>query len=389
VGVENHILKDLHKKLAIDGLTFVLENGEVLTGGTERFRITFRDSLPKNQFLADPQMALAEAYMDGRVDITGNFREFIETLYLSQANFMQSGVAAKLLKKVAANTIKKSQQNVEHHYDIGNDFYKLWLDRKLIYSCAYFKDPQDDLDMAQRQKIEHSLKKLCLKPGDRLLDIGCGWGELMLTAAKNYGVQACGVTLSHEQRKRVEERIEEEGMTGRVSVELADYRDLKDHSFNKIISIGMVEHVGKKHLPEYFAAAYRLLTENGVFMLHSITGPKDGGMNEWINKYIFPGGYIPAIKELVTEAADAGFLITDLESLRRHYGLTLIHWAKNFEEHLDEVRQSKDERFIRMWRMYLNACAASFNVANIDLHQMVLTKGLCDDRPWTREYLHL
>jgi cyclopropane-fatty-acyl-phospholipid synthase len=385
--IENNILKGLHKKLAIDGLTFVLENGETLENGQERFKIVFHGNLPEKQFLANAQTALAEAYMDGIIDIEGNIRELIEAFYLSPSNFMKSVPVTEWLKKMAGNSVKASRENAERHYDIGNDFYKIWLDRSMSYSCAYFKNPDDDLDTAQRQKIEHSLKKLCLKPGDRLLDIGCGWGELILTAAKKYGVETCGVTLSSEQYKTVRERIAEEGLTERVSVELADYRDMKNRGFNKIVSIGMVEHVGKENLPKFFDVVHRLMPEKGVFMLHSITSPNEGGNNEWTNKYIFPGGYVPGIKELVAGAAESGFMLADAESLRRHYGLTLIHWAENFEAHLGEISNTKDERFVRMWRMYLNAGAASFNVGNIDIHQMVLLKGLYDDLPWTREYL--
>jgi cyclopropane-fatty-acyl-phospholipid synthase len=387
VWIENDILKHLHKKLAIDGLTFVLKNGEVLENGLERFKIVFHGSLPEKQFLANAQTAIAEAYMDGVIDIEGNIRELIEAFYLSPSNFMKSVPITEWLKKMAGHSVKASRENAERHYDIGNDFYKIWLDRSMSYSCAYFKNPADDLDTAQQQKIGRSLKKLCLKPGDRLLDIGCGWGELILTTAKKYGVEAYGVTLSSEQYKKVRERIAEEGLTERVSVELADYRDMKSRGFNKIVSIGMVEHVGKENIPKFFDVVHRLMPEKGVFMLHSITSPNEGGNNEWTNKYIFPGGYVPGIKELVAGAAESGFLLTDAESLRRHYGLTLIHWAKNFEAHLDEIRSAKDERFVRMWRLYLNAGAASFNVGNVDIHQMVLTKGLYDDLPWTREYL--
>ncbi|MDR3288508.1 MAG: cyclopropane-fatty-acyl-phospholipid synthase family protein [Peptococcaceae bacterium] len=388
MGMENSILKEFHKKLNVAGLTFVLENGEVLTNGDERFKLTFRGALPKNKFIADAQMALADAYMDGLIEIEGDLRELIEQLYKTQAEFMYANPVANLIKKTVANSIKKSHKNAEHHYDIGNDFYKLWLDQAMIYSCAYFKNENDTLDTAQQQKIAHSLKKLCLKQGDRLLDIGCGWGQLIFSAAREYGVEATGVTLSQEQYKKVKESIEADGLGGRVAVELTDYRDVKNRSFNRIISIGMLEHVGKKNLREYFDTAYRLLEDGGVFLLHSITGPNEGGTNEWINKYIFPGGYIPGIKEVVQGAAESGFMITDMESLRRHYGRTLIHWTENFESQLEEVRKTKDERFIRMWRMYLNACAASFNTGNIDIHQLVLTKGLANDIPWTREYLY-
>jgi cyclopropane-fatty-acyl-phospholipid synthase len=245
VWIENDILKHLHKKLAIEGLTFALKNGEALENGHERFKIVFHGSQPEKQFLANAQTAIAEAYMDEVIDIEGNIRELIEAFYLSPSNFMKSVPITEWLKKMAGHSVKASRENAEHHYDIGNDFYKIWLDRNMSYSCAYFKNPADDLDTTQQQKIEHSLKKLCLKPGDRLLDIGCGWGELILTAAKEYGVEAYGVTLSSEQYKKVRERIAEEGLTERVSVELADYRDMKSRGFN-LISRKFTYHTFKR-----------------------------------------------------------------------------------------------------------------------------------------------
>ncbi|WP_143323986.1 cyclopropane-fatty-acyl-phospholipid synthase family protein, partial [Clostridium sp. BL-8] len=207
--------------------------------------------------------------------------------------------------------------------DIGNDFYKLWLDDTMTYSCGYFKSKDDSLIQAQKNKVEHILKKLNLKEGETLLDIGCGWGELITSAAKKYKVKAMGITLSAEQLEKVKERIKNEGLEDLVEVQLVDYRELKNRTFDKVVSVGMLEHVGQDHLKEYFASVNNLLNDKGVSLLHCITSTEIGGNNTWINKYIFPGGYIPAVKELVNCMSDVGFSLNDAENLRLHYGRTL------------------------------------------------------------------
>jgi cyclopropane-fatty-acyl-phospholipid synthase len=289
---------------------------------------------------------------------------------------------------MATNNIKNSRKNIEFHYDIGNDFYKLWLDDTMTYSCGYFKSKNDSLTQAQRNKVEHILEKLNLKEGETLLDIGCGWGELIISAAKKYKVKAMGITLSSEQLNKVNERIKKEGLEDLVAVQIVDYRELKNRTFDKIVSVGMLEHVGQDHLGEYFSAVKNLLNDNGVSLLHCITATDVGGNNTWINKYIFPGGYIPAVKELINFMSDEEFNLIDAENLRLHYGRTLEHWAENFEKALPEIRKTKDETFIRMWRLYLNACAASFNCGNISIHQFLFNKGVNNDLPWTRDYMY-
>ena len=272
----------------------------------------------------------------------------------------------------------------------GNDFYKLWLDETMTYSCGYFCSGEDSLAKAQENKVEYILKKLNLKEGQTLLDIGCGWGGLILAAARKYKVKVLGVTLSAEQYAAVENRIEEEGLCGLAEVQRIDYREIRDRKFDRIVSVGMLEHVGKDHLHEYFSHVNQLLAKGGLSLLHCISGihESEGGTNSWINKYIFPGGYIPSIQELVGHMSKEGFHLIDAESLRRHYGRTLEHWAANFETALPEIRKNKEDSFIRMWRLYLNSCAASFNTGNIDIHQLVFTKGINDHIPWCRDYLY-
>lgn len=356
--------------------------------GDPKFRIVFYEPVPKGEVIKDPSMTLGEAYMDKKIDIEGSVQDVIESLYNNKDSFISNGDKYSKLIKILPNTIKKSKNDIKYHYDIGNDFYKLWLDKTMTYSCGYFKSENDTLEEAQNNKVEHILKKLSIKKDNTLLDIGCGWGNLIIKAAKEYGAKALGVTLSEEQFKACKERIKKEGLEGKVDVILQDYREIKNKTFDRIVSVGMIEHVGKKNIHEYFEAINKLLNDGGISLLHCITGIKTGGTNTWINNYIFPGGYVPAIRELVDNIAEQNFYIVDVESLRRHYGRTLENWTRNFENSIDEVKKMKDERFIRMWRMYLNACAASFNCGNIDIHQFLFTKGINSDIPWTREYMY-
>ena len=357
--------------------------------GDTKFRIILREPIPKSEIIGDSIMAFGEAYMHGRIEIEGSIRDVIESLFKNQDSFLYQSPAYLKLVKFISNGIKKSKENTQFHYDIGNDFYRLWLDDTLTYSCAYFKSPKDNLVQAQKNKVDHILRKLNLQEGQRLLDIGCGWGELILAAAQKYHVKALGITLSQEQYEQVRSQIEHEHLKDWVDVQLLDYREIKDQVFDRVVSVGMLEHVGKEHLGEYFATVQKLLVDGGISLLHSITGRDEKGTNSWINKYIFPGGYIPMVSELIRQMESHDFYLLDVESLRSHYTRTLEHWAHNFEQALPKIRESKDESFIRMWRLYLQSFAASFNCGNIDLHQFLFSKGPNNHLPWTRDYIYL
>ncbi|EMA6343746.1 class I SAM-dependent methyltransferase [Bacillus cytotoxicus] len=387
--VEEMFYRKILENLFSDPIEVTLWDGKTVQYGEGEplFQITFHKPLSKKELAKDPSIAFGEAYMNGDIELKGDLEKAIESIYKSQESFLGNSKLQYFTSKWNFSK-KKNKEDITHHYDIGNDFYKLWLDDTMTYSCAYFQHPDDSLTTAQHNKVNHILKKLNLRKGDTLLDIGCGWGELITAAAKQYGVKAMGVTLSEEQYAKTTERIKQEGLTDLVEVALLDYRDITNRKFDKIVSVGMIEHVGKDRITEYFHTVNRLLTDGGVSVLHCITSPTDGATNGWIEKYIFPGGYVPAVSELITNITNQKMFLVDVESLRRHYGKTLEHWAKNFENALDEIRKTKDERFIRMWRLYLNACAASFYTGNIDLHQFVFTKGINDDIPWTRAYMY-
>lgn len=386
--MDKQLLKRLLKNLFSHTCAIQFWDGEemILGKGEIRFRIILKEPLSITDILTNPSVTFGEAYMNKKLEFEGSIQEIIESVYGNPKSFLRyKGKFSKIIKPIK-NTLQNSKENVRYHYDIGNDFYRLWLDKSMTYSCGYFTSDTDTLEQAQSNKVEYILRKLNLKEGCTLLDIGCGWGELVITAAKKYKVKALGITLSREQMDRARERIKEEGLEGYVKIAQMDYRQLQK-KFDRVVSVGMIEHVGKEYLPEYFKNVHALLKEGGISLLHCITSLK-GGTNRWIDKYIFPGGYLPSIRELVSHITEEGFYLIDVESLRRHYAKTLEYWATNFEASIPEIRKTKDESFIRMWRLYLNSCAASFRMGNIDIHQFLFTKGLADEIPWTRDYLY-
>lgn len=390
MDINKNIYKSFGKNLFTVPYDIKFWDGEVIHfgNGESKFKIIFNEALSKSNILADPSLALGEAFMNKKIDVEGSIKDVIESFYNNKDSFLKNSSDFLGIKKLIKNNITKSKENIKFHYDIGNDFYKLWLDETMTYSCGYFKSPNDSLIDSQRNKVKHILKKLNIKAGDTLLDIGCGWGELIITAAKDYKVKAMGITLSTEQYNKVKERIDAEGLNDLVEVQLIDYRNLKNKKFDRIVSVGMIEHVGKDYIEEYFKAVYNLLNDNGISLLHGITGRDEFSVNSWLNKYIFPGGYLPSISKLVNTITDGGFYLIDLESIRMHYAITLEHWAKNFENSLPEIEKIKDETFIRMWWLYLNACIASFESGNIDIHQLLFTKGANNQIPLTRSYIY-
>lgn len=358
--------------------------------GESKFKIFINHELSKRDILKDPFLTLGEAYMKNIIDFQGNIQEIIESVYKKRDSFLNKSHLFEKLYNITSHSIKKSRKDIEYHYDLGNDFYELWLDKTMSYSCAYFKNEENTLYESQLNKIDYILKKLNLMPGYTLLDIGCGWGELIITAAKKYGVKALGITLSNEQVKKVEERIKENNLEGQVEVKLMDYRELLNtgERFERIVSVGMIEHVGRKNIPRYIKDINGLLKQEGIALLHCITAQIESEPNQWIKKYIFPGGYIPSIRELVYSMGENDLHLIDLESLRLHYKKTLECWAGNFENQQDKIKEMEDETFIRMWRLYLNACAASFHYGVMDIHQFLVTKGLNNGIPMAREYLY-
>ena len=365
-----------------DGETVHFGEGESIA------KIIMHELIPIKEIVAHASLTFGEAYMDGKIEIQGNLQELVTLAYRSQDSFFNNSKFSKLIPK-HSHSEKVSKNDVQSHYDIGNDFYEMWLDKTMTYSCAYFASESDTLEDAQMNKVRHILNKLHAQEGETLLDIGCGWGTLLFTAAKEYGLKATGVTLSQQQYDFVSDKIKAEGLTGQVTVYLEDYRELKEQ-YDHVTSVGMFEHVGKENLAAYFSKIDQLLVENGTALIHGITGQHKGaGVDAWINKYIFPGGYIPNLAENIDHIMDAHLQVDDLEPLRRHYQKTLEIWADNFHDVSESVISRYGERFYRMWDLYLQACAASFESGNIDVVQYLLTKGASSTNlPMTRSYIY-
>ncbi|HGI3293271.1 TPA: class I SAM-dependent methyltransferase [Streptococcus agalactiae] len=391
--MDSLIIKQLIKSTFDIPLQVTYPNGNIETynGSNPHVKLKLNKNFSVSELSKDPSIVLGEAVMDGDIEIYGSIQELILSAYRCGDSFLRNSKFSKLIPKQFHDK-KHSKSDIQKHYDIGNDFYKLWLDDTMTYSCAYFKHENDSLEQAQLNKVHHILNKLNAQPGGKLLDIGCGWGTLIITAAKEYGLNATGITLSEEQASFITKLIKEEGLENKVTVLIKDYRDIRE-TYDYITSVGMFEHVGKENLSQYFQTISKRLNINGLALIHGITGQVGGnhgsGTNSWINKYIFPGGYIPRLTENLNHIASAGLQIADLEPLRRHYQKTLELWTKNFHNALPEVQKTHDKRFINMWDLYLQSCAASFESGNIDIFQYLLSKGVSKDTmPMTRDYMY-
>jgi cyclopropane-fatty-acyl-phospholipid synthase len=361
--------------------------------GEPVFKIKFNETLSFNEIRKSPQLKLGEAYMDSKIDIEGSLKKLIEVGGQNVKNLYNKIEEYKIDKII--NTEKEisyseQEQGVREHYDIGNDFFSLWQDETMTYSCAYFKNENDPLKTAQMQKIDHILKKINLSEDEKLLDIGCGWGSLALRAAEKYNVKVVGITLSSEQEAEAKRRVKEKKLDDKIEIRRQDFRDLAEENpeFDKIVSVGMFEHVGQEYIPEYFECVNKMLKKGGLSLLHSITHLKEQPTHPWLKKYIFPWGYIPSLREIVWELPEHSFHLLDVEDIGYHYSITAEKWLDNFEEVSDKVRDKFDERFERMWRLFLMGSTFTFRYAGTSVHQLLFSKGKKIDLPLTREYIY-
>lgn len=357
------------------------------------FSIHIKNKAVLRRMFFDPSIGFGEGYMCGDIEVAGDLQQVV------RIGLISSNMAQRNRKKSLFNTFKQTilerntksadRRFISYHYDLGNDFYQLWLDPRMVYSCAYYKNDSYSLEQAQIEKIRLCCQKLQLKSNEHLLDIGCGWGSLLITAAKEFGIQGVGITLSREQLEYGRKQIVQEGLENQLQLELLDYRDLPrlHRTFDKVVSVGMFEHVGKPNIPLFLESACKVLRPAGLFLLHTIGKTVEEPTNSWIRKYIFPGCYLPDIGSIMKHCTRMGLSFIDCENMRLHYSKTLDSWREQFEKNEIKVRSMFDERFIRMWRFYLAGCSAVFRYGGIHLFQLLFSAGVRNDLPLTREWL--
>lgn len=400
---------------------------------TPEFTLGFeRPGALKRMLLPPSELSVVEAFISGDVEIEGKMES---AMYLGDAigsRLQAPGQFARLLRKLVAlpndpstapsdlkgtrfsrgiarvlpNRRPGDEKAIQYHYDVGNDFYQLWLDPRMVYTCAYFRHPDDDLETAQLAKLDHICRKLRLEPGMRMLDVGCGWGALIMHAAQNYGVEAVGITLSKAQATLGTQRIAAAGLADRCRIELRDYRDLDEsQKFDRAASVGMMEHVREDLQPGYFDSVYRVLAPGGLFLNHTIVSVArsrpDSVMDRlkgrlwrrdaFIDKYVFPEGRLVAVSSVMASAERVGFELRDVESLREHYAMTLRHWIAGLEAHSDQLIKIAGERIYRVWRLYMSSGAFGFSSGRMNLIQALLVKPDREGRsemPLTRDYMY-
>ncbi|MDB0046254.1 cyclopropane-fatty-acyl-phospholipid synthase family protein [Candidatus Pelagibacter sp.] len=342
-----------------------------------------------------PDLYFGEAYANGDIVIEdGTLTDFLDIVLMNigrgEINFF-----TRLINKLSGsyryltnfNFIKKSKMNVAHHYDLSDELYDLFLDPKRQYSCAYFKNENDTLENAQNNKIQHIIKKLNIQPNQKILDIGCGWGLLAIDIAKSANCEVTGITLSENQLAYCVKKAKELNMENQVRFKLIDYREL-DEKFDRIVSVGMFEHVGRKFYKKFFRQVEKLLNNDGVSLIHtigSVNPPRDP--HPWVTKYIFPGGYTPSLSEITTPVEKAGLIVSDIEVLKLHYSHTLRHWKENCIKNKAQIIEMFDERFFRMWEFYLTGCEIAFKWGDQVVYQLQLTKSYTST-PITRDYIY-
>jgi cyclopropane-fatty-acyl-phospholipid synthase len=388
-------IEQLRAQVALP-LRIELWNGRQFDFGSEHKVKVSIPTVAALRFFISPNLSkLGEAFVEGHIQVEGTPDHVFKV-----AEGLARGVAEKMpsaFRWVSRHTRGVDRAAIAYHYDVSDDFYSLFLDPGMVYSCAYFKNESDSLELAQNQKLDHLLNKLRLKPGEKFLDIGSGWGALVLRAAQKYGAIVTGITLSKNQFEYSQKKIAQAGLADRCQVLLCDYRDLGgDHAYDKIASVGMFEHVGLKNLPLYFSAIHRLLKEDGLVLNHGITTTDvesrwmGMGAGDFIDRYVFPQGELPHISLATREMSGAGLEVLDVESLRRHYARTCDAWSKNLEKNSVEALRIAGERRYRIWQIYLAGCAYGFSKGWMNLYQVLCSKSTNSSltgHPLTRDYM--
>jgi len=373
-------------------ISVVLWDGTELTNTQAPVSVlTINDRQALIALLMDPEYNFGDLYSVGRVDVQGNFTEFLETVYLAIQKCASKSSWHRLMAwrhHPRTNSLRGSRGNVTHHYDLSNDFYKRWLDSEAMqYTCAYFPRRDMTLEQAQIAKLHHVCRKLQLKPGDTVVEAGCGWGGLARFMAKHYGVKVRAFNISHEQVVFARSKALEQGLADQVEYVEDDYRNIQGQ-YDVFVSVGMLEHVGAPHFRSLGDVIARTLKDDGRGLIHSIGRNSPGLMNSWIEKRIFPGAYPPSLREMMDIFEPHDLSVLDVENLRLHYSKTLEHWLQRFEDCSAEIRVQFDEAFVRAWRLYLAGSIAAFNTGELQLFQVVFNRALSNDIPWSRSHLY-
>ena len=390
-----HVLKKIYFK---NKLTIVdsKNNTHQFGSGTGNLKIRLKNKSIEKKLFRNPSLHFGEGYMNNEILIEeGSIEELIDLITSCYDDFIKHNSIYRMYENFSGyfkifqqlNEVVKSKQNVAHHYDLKEDLYKLFLDKDMQYSCAYFHNENISLDQAQIDKKNHIINKLQISEKMKVLDIGCGWGGMAIEIAKQTGAKVKGITLSENQFETASKRAQEEGLSDKITFKLQDYRD-ENETYDRIVSVGMFEHVGIKYFKEYLKKTYDLLKDSGVFLLHTI-GQRGvpTATSPWIRKYIFPGGYIPSLSDIIHETEKLNINITDIEILRLHYAHTLTHWYKNVQKNKSQIINMFDERFYRMWEFYLLASKYSFvNMGNV-VFQIQISKNI-NNLPLTRNYMY-
>ncbi len=392
-SLQAHLLRRISESIGAAPIQLVL--------GDQRFcppnvnpvaTVTIRDRQTLAGLIVDPEIAFGEAYSDGRIRVEGDLVRFLEAVYRSMANApaarrWYSRLASKSMQLCQPNSLGGSRHNIHRHYDLGNEFYKLWLDRALVYTCAYFPSPSTTLEAAQSAKMDYVCRKLRLQPGETVVEAGCGWGALALHMARNYGVSVKAFNVSREQIAYARERAREEGLDGQVQFIEDDYRNVSG-KFDVFVSVGMLEHIGLEHYRELGNIIYRSIGDSGRGFLHFLGRNHPAPLSRWIRKRIFPGAFIPTLRQAMTVLEPWSFAVQDVENLRWHYAKTMEHWLERFEQSQRQVEAMYDSRFVRMWRLYLAGSLAAFRTGTLQLFQVVFTGSRCRPISWTRDRLY-
>ena len=391
--LERLALRRLLRAVGDPPMTVVLWDGQEIppAGGSSLAKLVIRDRRTLWMLVFNPLMEFGEAYASGRLEVEGDLDELLTVVFRCYNDAAtRAGSGRRWLKWLAAprrNTLRRSRDNVQHHYDIGNDFYQLWLDEQLVYTCAYFPQPACTLEEAQAAKMHHVCRKLRLKAGESVIEAGCGWGALALHMARHYGVRVKAFNISREQIAFARQRAQREGLQGQVEFIEDDWRNIRELC-DAFVSVGMLEHVGTRNYHELGRTIHRCLGPQGRGLIHTIGQNQPLPLNRWIERRIFPGAYPPTLRECLGLFEPFDFSVLDVENLRPHYAETLRHWLTRYERALPQVQAKFGEKFVRMWRMYLAGSIAAFDSGTLQLFQILFSRAANNQTPWTRADLY-